>query len=561
MPLPDNSDSSWPPEHLRPVYAKINEWAAWFSGDPDELIAVYAGRSSETPGLLARAVRAVKRWVWGSQSSASQPRQRVHHPLAGDIAAGAADLLFADPPKLVIEINDRDSGVDAEGDPEGDAGDIEDEASDPTQDRLDELMDDGTFATFHEAANVASGMGGVFLRVCWDKAIDPDKPWIAAVHPDAAVPEFKYGRLWAVTFWRTIVIEGDRVVRHLEKHEVDRADPTNPKGIVRHGVYDGTMTSLGNLAALTDFAQTAAIAEAVEFGDEIETGHTGLAAVYIPNRRPGKAFRNVPDATAFGESDYAGAEGMLDLLDLSYSSWGRDIDLGRARLIVPSDYLQSMGRGQGAEFDLDRELYEPVNSGLSDEGGLDIKEVQFAIRWAEHQESGNQFKRDIISSAKYSPSTFGLTEGGAPVTATEVNADEGQSYTTTKGKAKYWTPGLSQIAEALLAVDKHHFQTPGIVPQKPRIEWPPAVEPDPEVESRVIVNWHTAEAVSMEERVKARRPDWTPKQVKAEVQRLKDEAKEMAPPPPDEFAFGGETPPGEQDQPDEDEPEGPEGEA
>jgi len=500
------------------VFAKIAEWAAWFSGDPNQLMQVYSNDAEPAAGILARAVRWVKRWVWGNQATAAQPRQRVHHPLAGDIAAGAADLLFADPPKFVIEVTDRESGTDAEGE----AGDVDDAADDPTQARLDDLIDDGAYAALHEAANVASGMGGVYLRVCWDKAVRPDRPWIAAVHPDAAVPEFRYGILQAVTFWRTVLLNGDRVVRHLERHEVDRSNPDAPRGIVRHGVYDGSLTALGNVSALTDFTQTMAIAEAIEYGDEIETGHTGLTAVYIPNRRPGKSFRNVPDAAAFGESDYAGAEGMLDLLDLNYSSWGRDIDLGRARLIVPNDYLQTLGRGQGAEFDLDRELYEGVNA-LSDSTQMDIKEVQFEIRWQEHQESGNQFKRDIVAAAKYSPATFNLTDKGGPVTATEVNADEGKSHTTTKGKQKYWTPALAEITEALLAVDVKHFGTAGVVPQRPRIEWPPDVEPDPEIESRTMVNWDTAGAVSLEEKVKARRPDWTPKQVEKEVERIREE--------------------------------------
>lgn len=545
MPLPDKNDASWPPEHLKPVFAKIAEWAAWFSGDPDALIQVYSNRTDAAPGgIFARAARVIKRWVWGNTVSASQPRQRVHHPLAGDIAAASADLLFADPPKFVIEVTDRgpEDGTDAEGEPAGEAGDVDDAADDPTQARLDALIDDGTLAVLHEAANVQSGMGGVFLRVCWDKAILPDRPWIGAVHPDAAVPEFRYGRLWSVTFWRTIMLSGQRVVRHLEKHEVDRTDPDNPRGIIRQGVYDGSLTALGNVSALTDFEQTAAIAESIEYGDEIDTGHTGLTAVYIPNRRPGKAFRNVPDATAFGESDYAGAEGMLDLLDLTVSSWGRDIDLGKARLIVPNDYLQTLGRGQGAEFDLDRELYEGVNA-VGEEEKVDITQVQFPIRWSEHQESANQFKRDIVSAAKYSAATFGLTERGGPVTATEVNADEGKSHTTTKGKQKYWSPALSEITEALLAVDVKHFQTPGVVPQRPRIEWPPDVEPDPEVESRTMVNWDTAGAVSLEEKVKARRPDWTPKQVEAEVGRIREEkAPEPLADPDGSFRTGFDTP-------------------
>jgi hypothetical protein len=557
MPLPENADQAWPPEHLRPVYAKIAEWDAWYSGDPEQLISVYAGKHYQPSGVLARAVRTVKRWVWGNHESSSRPRQRTHHPLAGDLAAASADLLFADPPVFKIEVAEPEAPEADTPDPgaEGEAGDVEDEAIDPTQARLDDLVDEGFHATLLEAADIASGLGGVYLRVCWDKDVDPDKPWIAAVHPDAAVPEFRYGRLWAVTFWRTILAEGNRVVRHLERHEVDRTDPENPKGVIRHGVYDGGPAGIGHLAALADFTQTAAIAESIEYGDAIETGYAGLSAVYVPNRLPNKVFRNLPDATAIGASDYAGVEGMLDMLDLTVSSWGRDIDLGRARLIVPNDYLLNLGRGQGAEFDLDRELYEVINYTGEDKSGVDITQVQFPIRWTEHQESANQFKRDVIASAGYSAATFGLTESGQPVTATEVNADERKSNITTSRKARYWTSALADILEALLAVDVKHFATTGTVPQRPRIEWPPAVAVDPETESRTIVNWHTAEAISLEERVKARKPDWTPKQVQAEVERLKEENKALAPEDPGDFrggAFGQD----DKDEPPEDEGDG-----
>ena len=63
-----------------------------------------------------------------------------------------------------------------------------------------DLIDDGTHSTLIEAAETCAALGGVFLRVVWDTDIQ-DRPWIDLVPPDAAVPEFKYGRLVAVTFW------------------------------------------------------------------------------------------------------------------------------------------------------------------------------------------------------------------------------------------------------------------------------------------------------------------------------------------------------------------------
>ncbi|WP_211234740.1 phage portal protein [Glycomyces arizonensis] len=543
MPLPTGgTEETWPPEHLKPVYAKYAEWSAWHSGDPEQLAAVYEGAATPQTRrtFLGRLVTTVRRWFWGNTESESRPRQRVHVPLAGDVAATSADLLFSDPPKIRIHVDEP--GTEPDEGEQGEGGDVDDEAEDPTQTRLDELIDDGAIAAFLEAAEIAAAMGGVYLRVVWDKEVEPDRPWIAAVHPDAAVPEWRYGRLWAVTFWRSILVNGNRVVRHLERHEVDRTGET-PRGIIRHGVYDGGLASLGNLAALTDFPETSGLASSIDWGDEIDTGHAGLTAVYVPNMRPNRIWRGLPDASALGASDYSGTEDLLDFLDLTYSSWARDVELGKARLIVPADYLQNLGAGQGAAFDLDRELYEGVNAGGDDEK-TDITQVQFPIRWAEHQETVNQIKRDIVASAGYSAATFGLTDGGQAVTATEVNADERKSHVTTGRKARYWGVELPAILEALLAVDAHQFNTK-IVPQRPLIEWPPAVAVDPETESRTLANLESARAISLEEKARRLHPDWKAKQVEAEVERLKEEYAIGQAEDPSEFtggSFGDEQP-------------------
>ena len=96
-------------------------------------------------------------------------------PIAGDLASTCSNLLFSQPPALKHDATD-------------------------VQDYLTGLIDDGTHSTLIEAAETCAALGGVFLRVVWDTDIQ-DRPWIDLVPPDAAVPEFKYGRLVAVTFW------------------------------------------------------------------------------------------------------------------------------------------------------------------------------------------------------------------------------------------------------------------------------------------------------------------------------------------------------------------------
>lgn len=499
MPLPEGGKTCWPPEHCEPINRQIAEWAAWYSGDVEQLAALYGGDNtagaeffaSEDGGFKATARRVasvVRRWFWGNRNPTGQPRSRLHVPIAGEIASASADLLFAEPPTVT--------------------------AADPaTQARLDELLDDGTHATLLEAAEIAAGLGGVFLRICWDPKTDPDRPWIAAVHPDAAVPEFQFGRLTAVTFWRVIAKKGRMVVRHLERHE---------PGKVLHGVYEGDADELGQVVPLTDYPETEGLAdERLINGNEISTGSEKLAAVYIPNMRPARCWRNNPDAAALGRSDYAGVEPMMDALDLTQSSWIRDVELGKARIVVPKEYMQSLGKGQGASIDLDREIYEPVNTMGGDEGRADITQIQFKIRIEEHERTSDHLKAAIVGASGYSAQTFGLQgKGEAAATATEVVSKDRRSLITRGRKIRYWRPGLGDLLEAYIDIDIEMFKA-AIVRQRPALEWPDGVAPDPEAEARTILALDQAKAMSTDQKVRRLHPDWDDTEVAEEVEKIR----------------------------------------
>lgn len=509
MPLPAGGNIPWPPQECDPIYAQYATWSAWYSGDIEQLSNTYAGASgaNDTTGFFAseaggvrgavgRAIASIRRWFWGERPRGAQQRQRVHVPIAADLAAASADLLFSEPPKVTVPVEDTADGK--PGTPDK-----------VTQDRLDELMDDGTQATLLEGAEIAAALGGVFLRIVWD-ADKREMPWITAVHPDAAVPAWQWGDLASVIFWKVIAENGKIVVRHLEMHE---------PGKILHGVYQGDQDTLGTPVPLTDYPATADFAELVENGNEIPTGATKLTAAYVPNMRPNRIWRSVPHAAHLGRSDFAGVEPLMDALDMTYSSWMRDVELGKARLIVPNDYLQSNGPGGGAGMELDREIYEGINAMGSEDGKPEITQVQFAIRVAEHQSTCTDLKTTIVTTAGYSPQTFGLADGVA-MTATEVAAKERRSFITRDRKIRYWRPQLGCLLETLLEVDAAKFNS-GVTPVRPQVEWESAVSVDPLALAQELNQLHQAEAISTEEKVKKRHPDWDQEMVDKEVEKIK----------------------------------------
>lgn len=515
MPLPSGG-TSWPPPALTPVHDRLAEWSAWYSSDPGQLADFYGGnrangvgfdntsrirnRSSQYRGGWAGRLA---RWWWGQPIPEGERRTKLHVPIASDIASTSADLLFSEPPTLSVD--------------------------DPTtQDRLDELVDDGMHATLLEAGEVCAALGGVYLRVVWDREVDPDKAWLDSVHADAAVPEWRWGKLAAVTFWRVLDDDGQRVIRHLERHE---------PGAILHGLYDGTSDDLGQAIPLTDHPETAPLADVVEDGNVIPTGLPDrLTAVYWPNVRPSRVWRHIPAAARLGRSDYAGVEGFMDALDETYSSWMRDIRLAKARILVPDAYLTNLGPGQGAYWESEREVYAALNMLPTPNGGSAgmITPNQFAIRVDEHQRTAQDLVTQILRTAGYSTQTFGLT-GEVAVTATEVTARERRSFISRDKKIVYARPALQEILETLLMIDATVFESK-VEPARPNIEFGDSVSDDPASLAQTANLLAQAVAASVETKVRLVHQDWDDDQVREEVERIKEE-NGIGEPVPDPFAL------------------------
>jgi hypothetical protein len=490
MPLPDDQ-SQWPP--LAPeVRIALGDWGAWYSGDSDRLYEQYLYRGTRTYQNRPSQYRGgfagrLARWWWGQPTPLGEKRSKVHVPLAGDIARASSDLLFAEPPKLTAD----DSAV---------------------QGRLDQLVGDGLRAMLVEAGELASALGGTYLRVVWDPEVRP-LPWLSSVAADGAIPEFRYGVLTAATFWVVVQADGQRVMRHLERHE---------RGVIYHGLYDGTADTLGRRIPLAEDPSTAPFATQVDAQGAIETGAPGhLTVAYVPNMRPARAWRDIPTAAYWGASDYQGVEGLFDALDETYSSWMRDIRLAKGRLIVPSQYLTSNGPGKGSTWDADREAYSELNMPPTQAGsGLTVQ--QFAIRHAEHKATADALVEQAIRMAGYSTATFGEPDGSA-MTATEVRARQSRTLTTRGRKIEYWTPGLADAIEALLAVQAGPLFAGTIEIERPTVEWQDSISESPLDLAQTALALDQAHAASIETRVRIVHPDWDDQRVTAEVTAIRTE--------------------------------------
>lgn len=418
-------------------------------------------------------------------------------PLPADLSSASAALLFAQPPSLKYD--------------GGGGGDV--------QDYLNGMVDDGMHAKFLEAADMCAALGGVYLRAVWDTDV-ADAAWIDLVPPDAAVPEFRYDRLVSVTFWTVLADEGKKVVRHLEKH-------IPHQNVILHGVFEGDQQKIGRRIDLGAFPETRPIAAVaangvIELPDQPNDAST---VVYIPNAKPNKVWRDLgPMAAPLGRSDFQGLECDFDALDEAWSSWMRDIRLGKARLIVPHSYLDNIGRGKGAVFEPEREVYAPLNmlvSGESAGANASIVQQQFDIRWQAHKGTVDSIIEYIITRAGYSGQSLGLI-GDVATTATEVVARERKSLTTRARKINYWRPALADIIYGLMTVNQIVYGSP-VEAVRPDIEFPDVVMPDALELAQTVATLRGAESISVETAVATAHPDWDTDQVAEEVSRIYSE--------------------------------------
>jgi A118 family predicted phage portal protein len=471
MALPlDNTP--WLPKRWKNVYYKYAEWAAWYSSNIENLINLYTDHL-KAPYVPSNrfALRQLRREI----------ETYLHVPVAADIAATSANMLFGEQPIIRIPdafMDNASAGAKA------------------TQDRMDVILQKGEFySKLLEAAESASALGGVFLKPNWDVEFK-DIPIIDIIQADNALPCFQWGFLKEVTFHK-IVCETDRYTyRLLENHT---------KGMVINALYRGTSDNLGVRVPLTDLDDTA------EMQDEILTGIDDIMVRYIPNVKPNRMFRG----SGLGNSDYQGNEGLFDSINQVYTSWIKEIKLGQARIIVPEQWLE---RDNGEfKFNADREIFTALDIDPLSAKGKGIDQVQFNLRVTEHKDTVTQLVLQAITDSGYSPQSFGMNISGAGESGLALNVRERKSIITTGKKQIFFKQALQDIIEMLLQIDKSIFKTPNIEVLAPSIEFQDSLSFDLGQVSGTIDTLNRAQAASTRVKVQMAHPDWTKQAIDDEV--------------------------------------------
>lgn len=496
MPMP--TGGAWPPANITPAYQAYTDWDAWYAGDADQLHRVYVNRNSSggtlSPNQRVRAgqyaggvVGAFSRWVWGSPPPLRSRDSRLHVPLASDLAAAAAGLLFSEPVALVTK----------------------DKAA---QQRIAELAEAGLNTMFRHAAETGSAMGDVYLRPVIDRDVSPNAAIADYVHADGAIPVIRWGHLVEVTFWSLLATDNASVcMRLLEHHE---------KGRITYALHRGDALNLGRQVPLAEHPTAAAL-----IVDENSGQDTGLpdrlAVVRVPNAGPQRRWRKTAGLKYLGRSDFDGNEPIFDRCDGVWTSWMQDIQIARGRITVPAYMLQNNGTGDGATWDPDREVYIGLNQMPNATGNSQLTATQFEIRHVEHKATIDALVEVAMRHAGLSAQTLG-EEGDVAMTATEAQSRERLSFVTRGDRIATWTPGIAEYVELHMAIERAAGMST-VAPVRPTVEFSDGVTESPLDTARTVQMLRAAEVISIETGVAMVHPDWEPEQVTAEVKKIRDD--------------------------------------
>lgn len=476
---------AWPPNGL--LRNKMAEHSAWYSGDANILANFYHGYLNSQ---VANLPYTLDRDLFWARQIKNDNEIGLHIPLAGDIASTSADLLFSEQP--IVKIAEAH---------------IENAASShkKTQEELNTMLDESAFfRRILEAAETCAAIGGGFIKLAWDDELSK-YPIPVVEQADNAIPFFKFGILYKVIFWKIVHQDNKNVFRLLETYEND--------GTITYQLYKGTGDKLGTLMDVQNLDKTKDI-------EDVEVPSLkDILCVYVPNILPNRIDRN----SYLGRSDYNGIEGLMDSLDETYSSWMKDVVIAQAKIMVPEQFLEVSASTGRVKYNVDKMVYATLNVDPTNTKDNSVTPIQFEIRADEFEKTSINLIERIITSAGYSPQTFGLNIQGRAESGTALNVRERKTFSTKNKKQAYWEPALKKLVSLMLKVYKIQLRGPVETEITITTQFSDSISNDISETSDAIQKIAQAFAASTETKVRMLHPDWSDAEVLTEAEKIIEE--------------------------------------
>lgn len=179
----------------------------------------------------------------------------------------------------------------------------------------------------------------------------------------------------------------------------------------------------------------------------------GLSGSLFAYYRTAQA-NNLDDNSPLGVSIYANAMSTLKALDICYDSFIREFVLGKKRIIVPAQCINTVIDPTTNEmrryFDATSEVYEALSTDNPD--ALKISDNTVELRVEEHISAINAFLSILCLQLGFSAGTFTFDRAQGLKTATEVISENSKTYKTIKGHQLQVKMAINQIVDAIIQV-------------------------------------------------------------------------------------------------------------
>jgi hypothetical protein len=400
-------------------------------------------------------------------------------PVPRMISRASANMLYGEPPELTPS-NDAD------------------------REALDFLVSENDLASeLVRGAMMSSSEGDVYARIVVQPSL-LDVPIIEFVSSAHVIPHFSGRFLMGATFVSEWYEGTNDVYRLFETYE---------PGLVTSDLYRGTSTSIGTPINLDSYPRTQGTLP------ERPTGIQRPLCVFIPN--------SIDSDPTRGFSDYRGIEARFEALNESTTIGQENMRLvGEKRAMVDATYLDERGRlPRGANL-LIRKSRDTSLDGKAD--AMQVLEYSFeaqaTVTWIDHLLDTSLLLSGIA------PQAVGRSVDGGAISGTALRLKMAHSLIESSGKGRHFDRGVSWLLRAAAVIDSRRtteggfgrkWAEPDAAPTIKRSD--PLPRDDNEAAQRLVLLTN-ADAISIEEKVRAVHPEWDQQQIDDEVAAIVKEA-------------------------------------
>lgn len=161
---------------------------------------------------------------------------------------------------------------------------------------------------------------------------------------------------------------------------------------------------------------------------------------------------NLNLSSPLGVSVYGNAMDTLETLDKTFDAFGREIELGKKKVLIPSTFLKSVLDDRTGDrvtyFDSQDEVFQAYGAG---QDSTAITDISTDIRSDKYIESINALLKIYATQVGLSAGTFTFDEAGLK-TATEVVSEKSETYQTKNSHSFLLEESIKELIVSIVDI-------------------------------------------------------------------------------------------------------------